>query len=190
MPKQKFSQKKFNISNPKVLIPILFVFGFGLFGLYKMISSSAATPSTTIVTNYDYRNILYPPSAPIDDTHTFSTRPIKVNEIRSGQNINYTTIATSQTANTAQIIRTRTCYTMRVTGQRSATVKIYGLNGISKNVNVRPIPANLSFYAPRWQQYCISAPYADGQDGHYGVDHISGDTVRVYDLNKEVTYAY
>lgn len=190
MPKQKFSQKKFNISNPKVLIPVLFVLAFGLFGVYKMISSSAATPSTTIVTNYDYRNVFQAPQAPVDDVLTFTTHPIKVSPLQAGQTLNYTTISSTQGPGPT-VLNTRACYTMRITSDKDAWVKIYGLNGSTRTVNVRQTPSSLSnSWGSRWQKYCISKPYSDGIDGRYAVQHISGGPINVYSLDKEVTYSY
>jgi hypothetical protein len=162
--KVPITKKKFNLSNPKIALAVIFVIAFGSLGVYKLLSSSAATGPTRIYYQ-DYTRISNTSTsvAVADDSYDFASTG-KVAKLSSGGTLNYDPPMTS--------ITTKACYVMRVPGDgfgggRSATVEI-GVQGNKKRLTIQP--------TKYYREYCVLA--ADDPNAFQGnVKHISGDPI-------------
>lgn len=168
MAKQKLTAKKFNISNPKILLPILFVVGFGLFGLYKVISSSAASANIS-VHYYNHARVSSTSSGvtEIHDDNSPLYSDMTVSQVSAGGKLVYDPIAPS-----FPVVR-KICFVLRASSDQSAKVTIMGPNG-ARNLTLTPT----SYY----REFCAASnTLGQGYDASkpYNLINVSGGPVNV-----------
>ena len=167
MPKQKTSPKTYNIANPKALLPILFVVVFGLFGLYKLLSSGA-TAANISVHYYDYTRVSQTQSTGVTTVNDANAAfPFtQVTQLSSGGKIVY-----DPPAPTFPVVK-KICYTMRsALGSEGKTAKVE----ISGPVSSRVVLLSAVNY---YREYCIGSSTL-GQGGYEKIKHISGAPVNI-----------
>jgi hypothetical protein len=163
--KTGYCKKHLSLSNPKVLIAAIFVLGFGLFGAYKVLSSSAATKPSVFYRNYTtYLPTLSVGISVVNDTNPY---PMPAGTPSVLQLTNGSKLVFGQPYINGQV---RTCYVIRAVSTE-ATVEIISY-GSKKNVS---LPANNT---GNYSEYCLAADSSQVPIT-YNVRHVSGGAVNV-----------
>lgn len=176
--KVPLSKKKFNLSNPKIALAVLFVIAFGALGVYKLLSSTAATGPTAYWI-YDYED-LAPESVGVTVQHDGSNPPnygqFNTMKLAPGGVLKF------KYGNGWQNYIAKTCYVIRQEGS-PAKVEIVSV-GTSRQVYLNKSAATGGLL---YSEYCVQTnPDVPSKD--YAVKHISGGPVYVYQRSRYNVY--
>ena len=168
------------LKNPKVLVLLVFLFGFSGWGVWKLAFSSAATSEGLYYNNYfsvskqsvNVKNVEDPAAPYPVSAYGTAPTPHYVSQLTAGGTLIY-----DPPRPTFPIVK-RTCYVMRVPAQyMTAKVEIVSWDA-AKVVTV----------TDRYQEHCVSASApSDGNGRYYNVKFVSGSPVNVLHMAQYIT---
>ena len=165
-------KRSLDLKNPKLLTFIVFVLGFGAFGVYKLAFSSASSPVNISYRNYLNVSQMSSGTSKVND----ATAPYSSEPQGSGQGPKYVTqiapggILVNDPPRSTFPNMVRMCYVMRAVdtpGGKPAVAEIVGFSS-SRKVTVSP---------DAYREYCIADSSGPARD--YNVKQLSGSPVNV-----------